>query len=100
MMGGFVAMIIGIPLVLIHNLWGSTLEVTVSILVWITFFKGVVPQNQVASKLDMNTPAVRMAVHRARRRFRKALRTEVADTVAASEDIDGELRHLISALRP
>ena len=42
MMGGFVALLVGIPLVLIHNLWGGTLEIIVSVLVWITFIKGAV----------------------------------------------------------
>ena len=41
--GGFVALLIGTPLVLIHNIWdGGTLEVIVTILVWLTFLKGVV----------------------------------------------------------
>jgi len=42
MIGGFVSLILGIPLVLIHNVWGTSLEIIVSILVWATFLKGVV----------------------------------------------------------
>jgi hypothetical protein len=40
MMGGFVALIIGIPLVLIHNVWGSSLEIIVSLIAWAAFVKG------------------------------------------------------------
>jgi len=41
MMGGFLALIIGAPLVLIHNIWdGTLLQTVVTVLVWITFIKG------------------------------------------------------------
>jgi RNA polymerase sigma-70 factor (ECF subfamily) len=40
-----------------------------------------------------------VAVHRLRQRFRELLRAEVANTVDRPEDIDGELRHLISVLK-
>jgi hypothetical protein len=38
-------------------------------------------------------------VHRLRRHLRDLLREEVAHTVAAGEEIDEELRHLIGAIR-
>lgn len=41
-LGGFVALIIGIPLVLIHSIWEGTWEIVVTLLVWIIFMKGVV----------------------------------------------------------
>jgi hypothetical protein len=41
MRGGFVALIIGIPLVLIHNMWGSSLEIIISLIAWAAFLKGV-----------------------------------------------------------
>lgn len=37
---GFLTLIVGIPLVLVHNVWGTTLEVIISLLVWLTFIKG------------------------------------------------------------
>jgi hypothetical protein len=40
MMGGFVALIIGIPLMLIHNVWGSSLEIIISLIAWAAFIKG------------------------------------------------------------
>lgn len=42
MMGGFVVLLVGIPLVLIHSVWDTTLEVVVSVLAWLTFLKGAV----------------------------------------------------------
>jgi RNA polymerase sigma-70 factor (ECF subfamily) len=42
--------------------------------------------------------AVKVAVHRLRKRFRDALRDEIAQTVAGEEDIDAELRSLFAAL--
>ncbi|HXT41933.1 MAG TPA: sigma-70 family RNA polymerase sigma factor [Candidatus Angelobacter sp.] len=51
---------------------------------------------EIAGPLNLTEGTVKMAVHRLRRRFRELLRAEVAHTVARPEDIDGELRHLIS----
>lgn len=51
---------------------------------------------QIAAHLNLTEGNVKVAVHRLRRRFRELLRAEVANTVARPEDIDGELRHLIS----
>jgi len=41
MLGGYFSLILGIPLVLVHNVWGTPLEMIISALVWITFLKGV-----------------------------------------------------------
>ena len=48
-----------------------------------------------ARDLDMTIPAVKMAVHRLRRRYREALRERVADTVDSPEEVDDEIRHLM-----
>jgi RNA polymerase sigma-70 factor (ECF subfamily) len=50
----------------------------------------------IAGPLNLTEGTVKVAVHRLRQRFRELLRVEVAQTVARPEDIDGELRHLIS----
>ena len=42
--------------------------------------------------------AFRTALSRARRRFGEALRDEIRETVAATEDVDDELRHLLRTL--
>jgi len=52
----------------------------------------------VGEQLKMTEGAVKVAVHRLRKRFREVLRAEVAHTVARPEDIEEELRHLIAAL--
>ena len=42
MIGGFVALLVGTPLILIHNVWEGTWEVVVTVIVWVTFLKGVI----------------------------------------------------------
>ena len=54
---------------------------------------------EIAGHLNLTEGNVKVAVHRLRQRFRALLRAEVANTVARPEDIDGELRHLISVLK-
>jgi RNA polymerase sigma factor (sigma-70 family) len=54
---------------------------------------------ETAVQLNMTEGAVKVAVHRLRRRLRDLLREEVAQTVASGEDVDEELRHLIGAIR-
>ena len=53
---------------------------------------------EVARDLGTSEGAARVAVHRLRRRFREVFREEVAHTVAAAEDVDEEMRHLLEAL--
>src|SRR6266545_6921823 len=53
-----------------------------------------VPYVEVAQSLDSTEPAVKVAVHRLRRRFREALIEEIAQTVSSPADIDAEIRHL------
>lgn len=52
-----------------------------------------------ASALEMSDAAVKVAVHRLRKKFRDAVRDEIAQTVASPADIEDELRHLWSAVR-
>ena len=51
-----------------------------------------------AADLQMSPGALKVAVHRARRRFGALLRAEVAETVAKPADIENELRHLVASL--
>lgn len=53
---------------------------------------------EAAARLGMSDGAARVAVHRLRRRFGELLRTEIAATVASSEQIEDELRFLLAAL--
>lgn len=56
-------------------------------------------QREVAVKLGMNEPALRVALHRLRQRYRRILREEVAQTVADEAEVEAELRHLLAAVR-
>ena len=55
---------------------------------------------ELAPVLGMSEGAIRVAVHRLRRRFGQSLRAEVSRTVVGPEDVDAELRHLLRAVRP
>jgi RNA polymerase sigma-70 factor (ECF subfamily) len=55
-------------------------------------------QAEAAVRLGMNEGAVKVAVHRLRKRFREAVRTEVAQTLRDPALVEEELRHLIAAL--
>ena len=54
---------------------------------------------ETAAHIGMTEGAVKVTVHRLRRRLRDLLREEVAHTVTAEAEIDEELRHLITAIR-
>lgn len=56
-------------------------------------------RQEVAQQLDMSDGAVKVAVHRLRKRFGALVRREVAETVQDPGDIDGEMRYLIHILR-
>jgi len=53
---------------------------------------------EMAAVIQSSEGAVRVATHRLRKRFRELFRLEVAQTVASHEDIDEEVRHLVSVL--
>jgi RNA polymerase sigma-70 factor (ECF subfamily) len=53
---------------------------------------------QAAADLGMTEAAVKTAVYRLRRRYRRLLRDRIAQTVASADDIDDEIRHLFAAL--
>jgi DNA-directed RNA polymerase specialized sigma24 family protein len=53
---------------------------------------------QAASSSGVSAGALRMSVMRMRRKYRALLRAEIAETVALPEDIDDEIRFLLSVL--
>jgi RNA polymerase sigma-70 factor (ECF subfamily) len=53
---------------------------------------------QAALELGMSEGAVRTAVHRLRQQYAQILRAEVAQTLSREEDLEEELRHLLSVL--
>ena len=54
----------------------------------------------IAKRLGSTEGAVRVALHRLRKRFREQLRAEVAGTLDDPSKVEDELRHLLSALGP
>jgi len=56
------------------------------------------PHAALAINLGLSEPAVRVALHRLRQRYRQLLRDEIAQTVAQPEDVDDELCLLLSTL--
>jgi RNA polymerase sigma-70 factor (ECF subfamily) len=52
----------------------------------------------VAAELGMTAGAVRVAVHRLRRRYGELIREEIARTVRDPSEVDGEIRDLFRAL--
>jgi RNA polymerase sigma-70 factor (ECF subfamily) len=57
-----------------------------------------VPQADAAAQLGMSADAVKVAIHRLRRRFRALVRAEVLQTLHDPVDLDDEMRHLVAAL--
>ena len=57
-----------------------------------------VPYAELARELDMSEGAVKVAIHRLRRRFHQALREEVAGTVTHPEEVGDEIRYLLAAI--
>jgi RNA polymerase sigma-70 factor (ECF subfamily) len=53
---------------------------------------------QIAADLGTSEGAVKVTVHRLRRRYRDLVRDEIAQTVASPQEIEDELRHLWSAV--
>jgi RNA polymerase sigma factor (sigma-70 family) len=54
---------------------------------------------EAAETLDTSEGAIKVLVHRLRKEFRTALRSEIAQTVASPDDIDTEIDALFDALR-
>jgi len=64
---------------------------------WITG-DAPVSQADAAARLGMSEGAVKVAIHRLRRRFREEVKTEIAHTVPEGDDPGAELQHLIAVL--
>jgi len=57
------------------------------------------PHREVAEALGISEDAVKMSLLRMRRRFGRLLREEISQTVEREDQVDDELRHLLSAVR-
>ena len=57
-----------------------------------------VTYRDVATRLHMTENAVKVTVHRLRRRYRELLRNEIAQTVLMEDQVDEEIRYLFTAV--
>jgi RNA polymerase sigma-70 factor (ECF subfamily) len=76
---------------------GKAAEFT-SLKPWLTADRGGIPYAEVAAELSSGEGAVRVAVHRMRKRFREVFRERIAETVSEAEDVPNELLHLARVL--
>ena len=65
---------------------------------WLTGDDGEATQGQIAQELGMNEGALKVAIHRLRRRFRDLVRAEIAHTVGSEVEAREELSHLLAAM--
>ena len=65
--------------------------------IFLTAGKGELSHAEAAKLLGMDETAVRVAVHRLRKRYRQLLRDEIAQTLADAADVDEEMRALFGA---
>ncbi len=56
-------------------------------------------REEMATRLAISEGAVKVAVHRLRKRYRKLVRAAVAETVRNEADLDDEMRYLVAVLR-
>ena len=59
--------------------------------------KGAVPYSEAAKNLRMEEGAIRVAVHRLRKRYRQLLSDEISQTLADPAQVDEEMRALFAA---
>lgn len=65
---------------------------------WLTGEAGHGDQKELARRHGMNETALKVAIHRLRRRFRESLRSEVAATLEPPGSVEEELQALFAAL--
>ena len=56
-------------------------------------------REEIATRLGMSEGAVKVAVHRLRKRYRMLLKTAIAETVSDEAELEDEMRYLIEVLR-
>ena len=56
------------------------------------------PQKDAAESLDISPTALKVALHRLRKRFRELVRMEIAQTIHNPNDLEAELHYLISVV--
>jgi hypothetical protein len=56
------------------------------------------PYTALASEMNTSEGALKVAIHRLRKRYRELVRQEIADTVADPAEVESELRYLAAVL--
>lgn len=56
------------------------------------------PYAELAMRFSLSVPAIKVTVHRLRRRYRDLLRDEIAQTVADPAEVANEIRHLLRVM--
>ena len=65
---------------------------------WLTGDAGGVSQAEAAARLGLTDGAVKVAIHRLRKRFRDLVKAEIAQTVSTEQEAREELRYLIEVV--
>ena len=66
--------------------------------VYLTGDEPRIPYKEAAEKLGMSEGAVKVGVHRLRRRFGEVLHEEISHTVTSPDHVEAEIRHLLSGI--
>ena len=53
---------------------------------------------ELGAQLGMSEAALKVAIHRLRRRYGKLIHQHIAQTVASPAEVDDELRHLLASV--
>src|SRR5260221_1514092 len=65
---------------------------------WLTGDAGGMSQAEAAARLGMSEGAIKVAIHRLRKRFRDLVKAEIAQTVSTEQEAREELRYLIEVV--
>lgn len=65
---------------------------------WLTGDSEKLSQADAARRLDINEGALKVAIHRLRKRFRELVKAEIAQTVGEGADVQTELNYLLEVL--
>jgi RNA polymerase sigma factor (sigma-70 family) len=65
---------------------------------WLSGDSEAISQAQAATRLGVNEGAVKVAIHRLRRRFREVIKDEIGRTVSNRAQVDAEMHDLLEAL--
>jgi DNA-directed RNA polymerase specialized sigma24 family protein len=65
---------------------------------WLTGDTENLSQAEAARQLGLNENAVKVAIHRLRRRFRETIKAEIGQTLSDRSQVDEELGQLLAAL--